>query len=52
MTLVWSTKFHLFLYRFISSLKFSDNNEKNSKNIEFEIDKSAHIYLQLATDCR
>ncbi|CAF0826292.1 unnamed protein product [Rotaria sp. Silwood1] len=65
LTFVLSTKLYLFLYRYISSLKFNNdkttivsNNDDNNKNqtiandIEFKVDKCAHIHLQLSTDSR
>ncbi|CAF1319950.1 unnamed protein product [Adineta steineri] len=64
MILVWSTKLHLFLYRFMSSLKLnnekmktvSNDNESNKQttknNIEFNVDAFAHVYLQLSNDCK
>jgi hypothetical protein len=63
-TLVWSTKLHLFLYRLLLSLQVNDekmqtlSNDNNKKtetivnHIEFEIDTCAHVYLQLSNDCR
>ncbi|CAF1097053.1 unnamed protein product, partial [Rotaria sordida] len=64
-TLVLSAKFYLFVYRFISSLKSNDdkitrvsNKDDNNKtqtianDIEFKVDKCAHIYLQLSNECR
>ncbi|UJR27464.1 hypothetical protein I4U23_008751 [Adineta vaga] len=66
-TLVWSTKLHLFLYRYVASLKSyeekipsesnttndNDNTLRTSKNnIQFEIDACAHVYLQLSNDYR
>ena len=61
--LVWSTKLHLFLYRFVSSLNFSDRNASTkrkdkllsapvSKTFEFAVDACANVCLQLSADCR
>lgn len=64
MTLVWSTKLHLFLYRLQVSLKSNnknietpsndDNNQSEpmKNNIQFEVEAYAHVYLQLSNDCR
>jgi hypothetical protein len=62
-TLVWSTKLHLFLYRYILSLKLndqkkqiisneSDNTHTGVNNIEFEIETCAHVHIQLSNDYR
>lgn len=63
MTLVWSTKLHLFLYRYVSSLKSSAPMARTGANdnqtaapskaqFEFEIDACAHVYIQLSSDSR
>ncbi|CAF1993052.1 unnamed protein product [Rotaria magnacalcarata] len=63
-TLLLSTKLYLFLYRILSSLKFSGGkiktvtNDDNSNiqsvpsNIEFNIERSTHVCLQLSNDSR
>ncbi|CAF0759960.1 unnamed protein product [Adineta ricciae] len=66
-TISWSTKLHLFLYRFVSLLKSisektktvpsgttdnSDPLQTTKSNITFEIETCAHVYLHLSSDCR
>ena len=60
-TLIWSTKLYLFLFRCISSLELNTQTKSNIhesttqtilNNIELRIDALAHVYLQLSNDCR
>ena len=62
-TINWSTKLHLFLYRFVSSLKFDNRsastkpkdkprNASVPKTFEFVIEAAAKVGLQLSTNCR
>ena len=62
--LVWSTKVHLFFYRFVSMWNTTNDQEQNLKEkqistssktnhtVMLNLEKTAHVSFQLSNDCR